>query len=91
MAARCAISLVAEALLNALRRIVCRIGPDDVVQPQRTPGMQVWKKRGWRLGAADGVFVQLEARGLRHVWFLRPGAEAAELSEDFKLLEALFR
>ena len=25
--------------------------------------MQVWKKRGWRLGAADGVFVQLEARG----------------------------
>ena len=52
--------------------------------------MQVWKKRGWSLGATDGVFVQLEARGLRRVWFLRPGVEAAELPEDFKLLEALF-
>ena len=53
--------------------------------------MQVWKRLGWSLGAAEGAFVQLEARGLRRVWFLRPGAEAAELPEDFKLLEALFR
>lgn len=53
--------------------------------------MQVWKKRGWPVGSADGAFVQLEARGLRHVWFLQPGATATELSEDFKVLEPLFR
>jgi len=35
--------------------------------------------------------VQLEARGLRRVWFVPPGADAVELAEDFKLLEALFR
>ena len=52
---------------------------------------QVWRRRGWPLGDEDGCFVQLEARGLRRVWFVRPGAEAAELAEDFKLIEALFR
>ncbi|KAK9840933.1 hypothetical protein WJX81_001084 [Elliptochloris bilobata] len=52
---------------------------------------QVWKKRGWPLGSADGAFVQLESRGLRRVWFVRPGSDAYELPEDFKLLEPLFR
>ena len=52
---------------------------------------QVWKKRGWPLGSQDGCFVQLEARGLRRVWFVRAGAEAVGLAEDFKLIEALFR
>lgn len=32
---------------------------------------QVWKKPTWALGQADGVFVQLESRKLRRLWFIQ--------------------
>ncbi|KAK9829175.1 hypothetical protein WJX72_004328 [[Myrmecia] bisecta] len=56
---------------------------------------QVWKKTKWPCGLGDGCFVQVEAPKYRKVYFVqqhgkKPG-KPVEISESFKLLEALFR
>ncbi len=57
--------------------------------------MQVWKLRGWPLGDVKGALVQLDTPKERRLWFLPADAQdvaaAVPLSEDFKVLEPLFR
>lgn len=57
--------------------------------------MQVWKRRGWPLGNVEGALVQLEAAGERRLWLMPADAQdashAVALSEDFLILEPLFR
>ena len=35
--------------------------------------LQVWQKPSWPFKASDGIFVQLEAPGMRKVWFIQLG------------------
>ncbi|KAK9915326.1 hypothetical protein WJX75_007645 [Coccomyxa subellipsoidea] len=71
-------------------RAACAVVPiKDIAFPQ------VWKRRGWPLGDANGALVQLDTLKERRLWFLPADAQdtsqAIALSEDFNVLEPLFR
>ncbi|CAL8468533.1 g8073 [Coccomyxa elongata] len=56
---------------------------------------QVWKRQGWPHGEVQGALVQLDTPKERRLWFMPADAMdvsgAVPLSQDFRILEPLFR
>ena len=48
--------------------------------------LQVWQKPSWPFKASDGIFVQLEAPGMRKVWFIQLGQRNRQVLSELALL-----
>lgn len=49
-----------------------------VVQKSNISFPQVWKTQSWRHAEDDGIFVQLESKTVRKIWFVPYDLVAAE-------------
>lgn len=71
-------------------RAVCSVIPKKVVAYP-----QVWKMKDWPCGDGDGVFVQLESRANKTMWFMglegRVPEKPVVVPYDFAVLPALIR
>ena len=56
---------------------------------------QVWKRQGWPHAEVQGALIQLDTSKERWLWFMPANATdvsgAVPLSQDFRILEPLFR